>query len=381
MDVAYTARASAFALFASGAMAVSPLAPNHAVAHTVPQQIRVAPCAERCGMTLDLETEYGHDSGPGMVGLTGWAKAYRDVSGRIYIVGDPIEQVLVFDSGGRFLRRIGRKGSGPGELRDGSSLVVTGDGEFSVFDRGRSVILNFDHTGRLRSEARTVGWIPTGLHTYPWEDSWVVHVTTLHTRDRIGFPLHLVNVRTGEIGRSFGSLTSGRELGSDRIDPATAVTEDRRVWMAKGFERYEIGLWEMNRRLLLLRHEAKWFPEVPRADLVHGGKPTPFIYALALSESDSLLWVLGSVADEESWDGLNASEAYSLSASQDYDRIYDDILEVIDLRTNRVIASQRFEHSYHLIDAGLIGRLAITATGSVRYQTFKVQLDALVGAR
>ena len=348
-------------------------------AQDAPREISVASCTGHCGVTLNLEMEYGDDSGPGILDLIGWIKAYRDVSGRTYIVGEPIDNVLVFDPDGRFLRRIGRSGSGPGELKDGSSLVVTGDGEFSVLDRGRSVILNFDHTGHLRSEVRTVGWIPLGIRTYAWEGSQVVHVADLATPDRIGFPLHLVNVETGQIDRSFGSMTGEHELGSSLSlsgPPPIAIRKDRRIWMAKGFERYEIGLWETNRRHLLLRREASWFPELTRDDLSHGGTgkpPAPFIYALALSESDSLLWVLASVADEE-W-----MEADPASGNED--AFYDDILEVIDLGTNRVIASQHFDHSYHLVEAGVLGRLAITATGSVRYQTFRVQLEAAADAR
>ena len=353
------------------ALAVSLLGPLRAGAQNLPQPIAVASCKDACGITLTLEMEYGDDSGPGILDLVGWVKAYRDVSGRTYIAGEPIDNVLVFDPDGRFLRRIGRSGSGPGELKDGSSLVVTGDGEFSVLDRGRGVILNFDHTGGFRSEVKTVGWVPHGNRTFAWNGPQAIHAADLTTSDRRGFPLHLFNVETGEIERSFGSMTGQRELGGNPgLHPIT-VRQDRRIWMAVGFERYEIALWDLNRPHQLLRREASWFPEQTRNDLAHPGMgepPQPFIYALALSEFDSLLWVLGSVADEE-W---RKADLYS----GDHDNFYDDILEVIDLRTNRVIASQRFDHSYHLVEAGLLGRQAITANGSVRYQTFRVQLEA-----
>ena len=79
----------------------------------------------------------------------------------------------------------------------------------------------------------------------------------------------------------------------------------------------------------------------------------------------------GAVADEE-W---READWYDPNT----DNLNDDIIEVIDLRTNRVIASQRFDHSFHLIEAGLLGRLDITANGSVRYQTFRVQLEAAAG--
>ncbi len=244
--------------------------------------------------------EYGDDSGPGILDLVGWVKGYRDVSGRTYIVGEPIDNVLVFDPDGRFLRRIGSSGSGPGELEDGSSLVVTGDGEFSVLDRGRGTILNFDHTGSLRSEVRTAGWVPHGTGTFAWDGPLAIHVADLATSDRIGFPLHLFNIETGEIDRSFGSVTGEHELGGNPGLHPIAVRQDRRIWMAVGFERYEIALWDMNRPHQLLQREASWFPEQTRDDLAHPGTgkpPRPFIYALALSDSDALLWVAASVAE------------------------------------------------------------------------------------
>ena len=373
MDVDYQQPpGSSLVLLLCAALAVSLLGPQRAAAQKPPRPAAIASCEEACGITLDLEMEYGDDSGPGILDLVGWVKAYRDVSGRTYIVGEPIDNVLVFDPDGGFVRRIGTSGSGPGELKDGSSLVVTGDGEFSVLDRGRGVILNFDHAGRLRSEVRTVGWVPHGTRTFAWDGPQVIHVANLGTSDRIGFPLHLVNVETGEVEHSFGSVTGEHELGGNPGLHPVAVRQDRRIWMAVGFERYDIALWDMNRPHRLLRRETSWFPEQTRDDLMtHGGMgkpPQPFIYALALSESDSLLWVAASVADEE-W-----RKADLLSG--DDDDYYDDILEVIDLRTNRVIASQRFDHSYHLVEAGVLGRLAITANGSVRYQTFRVQLEA-----
>ena len=358
------------------ALAASLLGPQRTASQDLPRPTAVASCEEACGITLEVEMEYGDDSGPGVLDLVGWVKAYRDVSGRTYIAGEPIDNVLVFDPDGRFLRRFGTSGSGPGELKDGSSLVVTGDGELSVLDRGRGVILNFDHTGRLRSEVRTVGWVPHGTRTFHWNGPQVIHAANLSTPDRIGFPLHLVNVETGEIEHSFGSVTGEHELGGNPGQHPVVVRQDRRIWMAVGSERYEIALWDMNRPHRLLRHEASWFPEQTREttnDHHHlhgglGGPPKPFIYALALSESDSLLWVLASVADKE-W---RKADPYG----DDFDQIYDDILEVIDLRTNRVIASQRFDHSYHLVEAGVLGRLAITATGSVRYQTLRARLEA-----
>ena len=334
-----------------------------------PERITLDSCRDSCGLSLVLEAELGDDSGPGMIDLTGTVSAYRDASKRTYIVGEPIDHILVFDPGGRFLRRIGRTGSGPGEFSDGSSLVVTGDGEFSVFDRGRGVILNFDYTGRLRSEVRTVGQqFPRGVETYRWEGPWVLHVTNMRTPERAGYPLHPVNVETGEIGRSFGSSTGELELGGGWI-PSIAITGDQRIWMARSpLDRYEISLWDRNQELVLFRRDAPWFPE--RTDpLPHGrleDKPLPAIDDLVAT--DSLLWVSGVVADEQ-WQ--NAGDYY------DSDARYDGFVEAIDLRTNRVVGSQRFDFEFtKFIEPGLIGRVHITENASVRFRMYRVVLDA-----
>ena len=163
-----------------------------------PERITLGSCRDNCGLSLVIEAELARRLRPGMIDLTGAVSAYRDASKRTYIVGDPIVHVLVFDPAGRFLRRIGRTGQGPGEF---TRRFVSGcDRRRRVLGiRSRAgVILNFDYTGRLRGEVRTVGErFPRGVETYPWEGPWVLHVTNMHTPERAGYPLHPVNVETG----------------------------------------------------------------------------------------------------------------------------------------------------------------------------------------
>ena len=133
-------------------------------------------------------------------------------------------------------------------------------------------------------------------------------------------------------------------------------------------DRYEAGLWDGNERQLRLRRDAPWFPDRPSdVALPHGpeDKPAPAIYQL--SASDSLLWVLASVADER-WRDADY---------WDSDGRFDEILEVIDLRTNTVVGSQRFDRAFtNLIEPGLIGRVDITGNGSVRFRVFRVVREA-----
>jgi len=372
MELAYSRSPGRFAVFLCAVLpALLVLLGPLSAAAQAPPPVIVAPCRDACGISLELEAEYGDDSGPGMLDLVGAVGADRDASGRAYITGFPIDNVLVFDADGRFLRRIGQSGSGPGELKDGSSLVVTGDGEFSVLDRGRGVILNYDVSGRMRSEVRTAGWLPMGVLTFAWEGSRVVHAADLATPERAGFPLHLVNTETGELERSFGSPTGELELGGGLGGwLPLAVRRDRRIWMSLGSKRYDIALLDMDRWHQLLRREASWFPESTRRvapDHSLAPRPRPSVEGLALNESESLLWVLATVADEDWSPDVDHN---------DRDKRVDQIVEVIDLRTNKVVSSQRFDRYFDLVEAGLLGRITITPAGSVRYQTFRARLES-----
>lgn len=103
-----------------------------------------------------------------------------DSAGRIYVADLQAGEIRVFGSGGRFVRAIGRKGRGPGELRwpagltltpDGGRLLVVdyGNARWSVFDTSGAILYDhqrplpkwtvpwpgrFDPTGRLVEPAR-----------------------------------------------------------------------------------------------------------------------------------------------------------------------------------------------------------------------------------
>jgi hypothetical protein len=58
-----------------------------------------------------------------------------DSKNNIYIADRQIAEVRVFDRNGRFIRRIGRKGQGPGEFQDITSMVVDHHDDLIIVDR------------------------------------------------------------------------------------------------------------------------------------------------------------------------------------------------------------------------------------------------------
>lgn len=72
-----------------------------------------------------------------------------DRQGRIYVLDRLNFQVAVFDSSGKVLRTMGRKGGGPGEFQFPGSLIVSGDGEASVFDFSKQALVKFAPDGSV----------------------------------------------------------------------------------------------------------------------------------------------------------------------------------------------------------------------------------------
>ena len=69
-----------------------------------------------------------------------------DRSGNVYLLDVQLNQVMVFDREGTFLRTIGREGEGPGEFRRPSSFFITPEGKIAVVQAmpGKIILLNPD---------------------------------------------------------------------------------------------------------------------------------------------------------------------------------------------------------------------------------------------
>lgn len=327
--------------------------------------VDVDPCRLSCGIVLVPVQDFGEDSGLGMLEVA-TARARMDVSGRVYVAGSSGSHVWVFGPDGAFLTRIGRQGPGPGEFQHITSLVVIDDGVFAVLDRAKATIMTFDWTGELIHEVRTQGWVPTGLETIHVEGKLAVHQTAIPAPEHVGYPLHLVDLESGEIRESFGSLTGEQHLGQSN-PYSIAHGPGRSVWLARG-RAYEIELWESNRRLRAMQRRVDWFPNLSSSQSSHGWDEKPGSALGGIAADDTLLWVLLHRADER-WSEASAG-------GFDWDLFLDTMVEVIDWRNGRVVASGRLDEEYvDWIAPGLLGRLVVTPSGSVRYRTFRVELD------
>ena len=70
-----------------------------------------------------------------------------DNADNLYILDAGNNRVLVFDARGKFVRKIGKKGGGPGELMTPVGLAITKDGYIAVSDLGRPGVSLFKPDG------------------------------------------------------------------------------------------------------------------------------------------------------------------------------------------------------------------------------------------
>lgn len=329
--------------------------------------LELGPCTQRCGMTLVPVAEFGEAAGPGMI--EGGGEIAVDRSGRLYVGAE--DHVVVFDADGTLLRRIGRRGEGPGELMSNRAFAVVDDGTFVILDSGRGVILRFDWTGQLLDEVRPQGWAPigTGVGLVSMGGARAVYQAAFRGGDREGYPLHLINLESGELEASFGSETGEFDINRERVlEVVHARGPDESIWMARN-RAYWIELWEPDNRLILsMRRDVSWFPDALVDGVGHGGpgtEPEPTLFSIAAD--DLLLWVMIGRADER----------WAEAEPDDFQMQFDTYIEVIDWHHGRVIASQRFDQILSpMIAPGLVAEVVITPEASVRLRTLRIELEA-----
>lgn len=78
-----------------------------------------------------------------------------DAEGHLYILDEQAANIKVFDPNGNFLRTIGRKGQGPGELALPISLGITPDQRMLVNEMGQRKLLYFDLEGNFIRQIST----------------------------------------------------------------------------------------------------------------------------------------------------------------------------------------------------------------------------------
>jgi 6-bladed beta-propeller len=274
-----------------------------------------------------------------------------DGAGRVYVtLQPPGDLVLAFDSLGKFLGRIGKKGQGPGEFAFPVLVLPRPDRSLLIYD------FNGSKLSTLTSEWKFVGmWRQTAAPLGVLADGRMVVNNPAIDRELVGYPLHLVDT-TGKTVASFGA-DSGRFEEADRWRLTRTVSVGPRgtIWSAY-FDRYRIEEWSPQLdRIRILHRTVQWMPVVTsRASGVFGERPTAQIVALR-EDSANRLWVFSRVPSENWRAALgpprNASRGRTAFPERNEGLLFDTEIDVIDLKTDQLLVSQRVrEHIRFSLD-------------------------------
>ena len=86
--------------------------------------------------------------------LSGVRSVAFDAQDNLYVLDANNHRVLVFDANGKFVRKIGKKGEGPGELMAPLAMTVAADGNIVINDMGRQAYSIFKPDGTFVRNAK-----------------------------------------------------------------------------------------------------------------------------------------------------------------------------------------------------------------------------------
>jgi len=200
-------------------------------------------------ITIDLEKE--EYSGLGLK-MPDFVEA--DSKGNIFIVEQyRVSEYFIykFDSKGKFLKKVGKKGQGPGEIQGVRTLLVDKQDRLRIFDGSALKIADFDGEGNLLKETR----IPHGLtFVYPLANG--NYLAMRYPKDKsetYGMYLDLYDPDFKEIklldAFDMSDLTPGKK-NHGLIVPFYWRVSGERIYVGNGQRGYEILVFDLEGKLL-----------------------------------------------------------------------------------------------------------------------------------
>jgi hypothetical protein len=269
----------------------------------------------------------------------------RDSRGR-WLVHMMDHSYGVFSSEGKYITAIGREGKGPGEfMNPGPAVFAPGDTLY-VFDGSLRRAIIFDPAGAV---VRTFS-IPSQINlghgaVFLTPSRLVVNLPLAMSPPFTGVKYHLADVTTGEITGSFGKTDDpAQNMGTRRFRTLARASESS-FWSVTMAE-YRVERWNalsLQCEAVFIR-ESAWFSPPTQAELQRDfRRPVPRVSDIRVDDQERL-WVLASVP-REGWEKLfygPDSATYRKNPSA----LQQSVIEVIDVKTRRVLARQSFSQIF-----------------------------------
>ena len=253
----------------------------------------LVPNAVACaGCEIEMRTvaRLGDVTGPGQLPGMVPSDVVIDAKKRYWLTYSA-EPPLVFDSTGRFVSQVGRRGPGPGEYYGPRRLSVVSDSVI-VFDlSGRATVVGPDL--RFSRAVQIPGLTVNAGIPVRWPSVLLVAGVS-RTPDRAGLPLHLVDASgsLAQIGKSYGSADGAlRPIAQAQLARLLWQASDHSVWSIEML-RYRIAQWgpggELRRELI---RRPPWFVGTSTGSPGSAQRaPDSFVAGLAV-DSAGLVWV------------------------------------------------------------------------------------------
>jgi hypothetical protein len=261
--------------------------------------------------------------------------------GRFLILGlNETRAPAVLSTTGKFIRLLGTVGKGPGEYDDPTGVAVAPGDSVWILDGARKHVLTRDlrfvRTERMR--AIIDGLVsPTGR---------IVFQSRIGTPDRAGYPLHILR-QDGELGVSFG-------IANPVLDPRVleANGEDAASHLQRRLERADAtSFWAYSRRKFLLerydfdgrmldqaRHAMDgWYAEASLKQPGDGEFKGLKLPIVVQSKQPEMVWLVYAVRN-----AMYRDPSVYLPTDKEILQMMDLVIEALDTRTMKVIATSRF---------------------------------------
>jgi hypothetical protein len=142
--------------------------------------------------------------------------------GRMWVFDNDSRAILVFEADGTLVRRVGRRGAGPGEFGSNNGMVILPDGGLAIWDGGNTRVSLFDSAGVFRES-----WpVPGGFGT--------VHGLVVD-RDGTLYMRRPIAEATGQ--RGFGTIGLVRLGPTGEFQDSIALpplSVEQHIYMAEG---------------------------------------------------------------------------------------------------------------------------------------------------
>jgi hypothetical protein len=340
------------------------------------QVLREDPGCRSCTIRVDSVRSLGDPDGPGMFDHRP-TQALLSARGAIYVgLAPPSGLAYVFDSTGRFVKRVGTKGRGPGEYTDASAMIAGPRDSITIIDLFNNRTSVLSPTGQF---ARAFPLPIRSVLAVSLANGNTAMSGTSRALGQVGEPFHLIDAE-GRVLRSFGAEAPVPARLGTSIGKRLTASRDNSFWAA-ATSSYSIERWsDRGERLQSFTRTVNWFANVDTPSSgSRGTMPTPKIVAMR-EDADGYLWLLIQVASTN-WRRALGPPKQEKGVGVTYpdlreDLAYDTVVEVIDPRRGTVLTSRRLPGSISCFIAdNLVGRYVEDSDGVPRLVIMRMRLE------